>query len=77
MPFHSVPVWHQIKYLCEDSVSDSVSKSTVTVDSIHVQPSTTNNYGHMVPGHFNTTLVNEGTGGNTRTEDRPLYHCYN
>ena len=64
MPFSSVPVWHRIKYLREDPVS----RTTVTADSIHVRPSTTDSHGHTIPGQFDTALVNEGTGGDTGIE---------
>jgi hypothetical protein len=71
MPFCAVPVWHQIKYLCKDPVS----KTTVMSDSIHVQPSTTDSCGCMVPGHFDTTLVNEGIGGDTGIEGKSSCLC--
>ena len=64
MPFSSVPVWHRIKYLCEDPVS----RTTVTADSIHVRPATIDSHGHTIPGRFDTALVNEGTGGETGVE---------
>jgi len=64
MLFGSVPVWHHIKYLCKDPVSSA----TVTADSIHVWPATVDTYGRTVPGHFDTALVNKGTGGDTGVE---------
>jgi hypothetical protein len=66
MPFQKLPVWHRIKYLREDPAS----KSTMTADSIHVRPSTTDSCGRRVPGRFDTALVNEGTGGDTGTEGK-------
>jgi hypothetical protein len=69
MPFRSVPVWHRIKFLREDPAS----KNTVTADSIHVRPSTTDRRGRTVPGRFDTALVNEGTGGDSGIEG--MYLC--
>lgn len=71
MPFRTVPVWHRIKFLREDPAS----KTTITADSIHVQPPTIDSHGHRVPGRFDTALVNEGTGGNTGIEGKSL-HLY-
>ena len=71
MPFHAVPVWHRIKYLREDPVL----KTTVTTDSIHVRPSTTDSRGCMVPGRFDTALVNEGMGGDTGIEGKSSHLC--
>jgi Plavaka transposase len=71
IPFRAVPVWHRIKYLHEDPIS----KTTVTSDSIHVQPSTTDSHGCMVPGHFDTVLVNEGMGGDTGIEGKSSRLC--
>lgn len=56
MPFRSLPVWHRIKYLR----NDPVSMMTMTADSIHVRPPTTNGRGITIPGRFDTALVNEG-----------------
>jgi hypothetical protein len=67
MPFHSVPVWHRIKYLCEDPVS----MMTMTADSIHVWPPTINSCGNTIPGRFDTALVNEGTCGDTGIKSKP------
>jgi len=64
IPFVSVPIWNHIKFLCEDPVS----RTTVTADSIHVQPSTIDTHRHSVPGCFDTALVNKGTGGDTSVE---------
>jgi hypothetical protein len=66
--FHKVHIWHRIKFLREDPVS----RNTTTADSIHVQPSTTDNRGHSVPCRFDTALVNDGTGGDTGVEGKCL-----
>ena len=66
MPFRSLPVWHRIKYLREDPAS----RSTMTADSVHARPSTTDSCGRRVPGRFDTVLVNEGTGGDTGIEGK-------
>jgi len=64
IPFGSVPVWHRIKYLREDPVSNTA----MTADSIHVRPSTIDSRGNAIPGRFDTALVNEGSGGDTGIE---------
>jgi len=75
MPFVLVPVWHRIKFLCEDPVP----RTTVTADSIHVQPSTIDTRRRSVPGCFDTALVNKGTGGDTGVEGESstLYYMTN
>ena len=64
IPFRSVAVWHRIKYICEDPILGR----KLTANSIHVRPSTINYREHTVPGHFDTALVNKGTGGETGVE---------
>ena len=64
MPFVLVPVWNRIKFLREDPVL----RTTVTADSIHVQPSTIDTCGRSVPGRFDIALVNKGTGRDTSVE---------
>jgi hypothetical protein len=68
IPFRKVHVWHRIKFLREDPVSNK----TITADSIHIQPSTTDTRGRSMPGRFDTALVNDGTGGDTGIEGKYL-----
>ncbi|KAJ7588269.1 hypothetical protein C8J56DRAFT_1004496 [Mycena floridula] len=59
--FVKVPVWHIIKYLHEDPVTGVIS----TADSVHVQPSRQDKRSKLIPGRFDTALINDGHGGET------------
>ena len=59
--FASVPVWHQVKYTHEDPVTGIIS----TVDSLYVQPTHSTKHGVVIPSRFDTTLINDGSGGVT------------
>ncbi|KAI0687394.1 hypothetical protein BC835DRAFT_1550763 [Cytidiella melzeri] len=61
LPFRKVRVWHRIKFLQEDPCTRKLK----TVDSIHAQPSRTNSQKKLIPGRFDTALVNDGSGGLT------------
>ncbi|KAI0683319.1 hypothetical protein BC835DRAFT_1536434 [Cytidiella melzeri] len=61
LPFCKVRVWHRIKFLQEDPCTCKLK----TVDSIHAQPSRTNSQKKLIPGRFDTALVNNGSGGLT------------
>ncbi|KAG1731873.1 hypothetical protein EDD22DRAFT_788370 [Suillus occidentalis] len=56
LPFHSVPVYHKIKWLSTDALGHG--DPLVTVDSIHAKPQR-----DVVPARFDTVLINDGTGG--------------
>ncbi|KAL0577037.1 hypothetical protein V5O48_004941 [Marasmius crinis-equi] len=56
IPFGRVPVWHRVKWTMPDMYSSKAS-GTVIVDSAHVNPARTNKRGHVVPGRFDTVLV--------------------
>ncbi|KAJ6616602.1 hypothetical protein B0H10DRAFT_1799063 [Mycena sp. CBHHK59/15] len=58
MPFRSVPVYHKIKYVTQ-SAPDTI------VDSVYVKPAITNGRGKLIPGRFDTVLVNDGNGKDT------------
>ncbi|KAL0570267.1 hypothetical protein V5O48_011694 [Marasmius crinis-equi] len=62
LPFARVPVWHRIKWTTPD-IYNSSSHGTVIVDSAHVNPARTDKRGHIVPGRFDTVLVNVNDGG--------------
>ncbi|KAI0683940.1 hypothetical protein BC835DRAFT_1515409 [Cytidiella melzeri] len=61
LPFRKVRVWHRIKFLQEDPCTRKLK----TVNSIHAQPSRTNSQKKLIPGRFDTALVNNGSGGLT------------
>ncbi|KAF8065173.1 hypothetical protein FPV67DRAFT_1653931 [Lyophyllum atratum] len=58
IPFTKVPVWHRIKFLR----SDPMTGVNATADSIHVRPAKKDGRNHVVPGRFDTALINDGTG---------------
>ncbi|KAG1870273.1 hypothetical protein DFJ58DRAFT_723170 [Suillus subalutaceus] len=63
IPFDTVATFHRIKF---NSINArGIQDSSVTVDSVHCQPSQEDKRGHMIPAHFDTVLVNEGDGGTT------------
>ena len=64
LSFNKLAVWHRVKYLRKDPVS----KIQSTADSIHCQPERLNPHGNTIPAHFDTALINDGTGENTGIE---------
>ncbi len=63
LAFGSLPVWHRIKFLR----TDPFTKVTSTADSIHIQPSKFDSRERMVPGRFDTVLVNLNDGQSEAT----------
>lgn len=61
IPFQCVPVWHRMKFLRQDPVTQQIS----TADSIHVRPPKKDLKGCEVPGRFDTAYINNGTGQTT------------
>lgn len=58
IPFNKLPVWHRIKFMQTDPSTSIVS----TADSIHCCPEKYDSRGKLVPGRFDTALINDGTG---------------
>ncbi|KAG0701195.1 hypothetical protein DFH29DRAFT_784842, partial [Suillus ampliporus] len=62
LPFHTVPVYHKIKWLLTNTRGHG--NPLVTVDSIHARPHyTTLQVNDVVPARFDIALINDGTGG--------------
>ncbi|KAJ7604990.1 hypothetical protein FB45DRAFT_1149638 [Roridomyces roridus] len=61
LPFGSVQVFHRIKFTTPDPYS-AADKIDSVVDSVHIQPNSTSHVGKLIPGRFDTVLVNDGTG---------------
>jgi hypothetical protein len=61
IPFRGVRVWHRLKFLR----TDPVTGLTLTADSVHARPESRDTRGRVVPGRFDTVLVNDGTGDTT------------
>ena len=64
IPFSKVPVWHRIKFLQTDPYTSSLS----TADSIHCHPERVDKRGDIIPGRFDTALINDSTGEETGIE---------
>ena len=58
LPFNRLPVWHVIKFMRSDPLTGTRS----TADSIHVKPAYHDKRQRPIPGHFDTALINDGTG---------------
>ena len=58
IPFNKLPVWHRIKFMQTDPSMSMV----LTADSIHCCPKRHDSHGKLIPGHFDTALINDGTG---------------
>ena len=58
IPFNKLPVWHRIKFMQTDPSTSTVS----TADSIHCCPGQWDSHGRLIPGRFDTALINDGTG---------------
>lgn len=70
LPFNKVPVWHRIKYQQTDPYTLRLS----TADSIHCQPEYVNKRGDVIPGRFDTALINDGTGEEIGIEGMYITH---
>ncbi|KAJ7826003.1 hypothetical protein B0H14DRAFT_3088530 [Mycena olivaceomarginata] len=60
LPFHSVSVYHKIKFWNEDPLGRENAGDTL--DVVHIQPSYTNKHGRRIGGRFDTVMANDGTG---------------
>ncbi|KAG1845128.1 hypothetical protein DFJ58DRAFT_801574, partial [Suillus subalutaceus] len=63
LPFDTVATFHRIKFNTINA--HGIQDSSVTVDSVHCQPSQEDKRGYTIPARFDTVLVNEGDGGIT------------
>lgn len=68
LPFHSVAVYHKIKWLSVDARGHG--DPLVTVDSVHVMPcrTGTRRKNDALPARFDTALINNGTGQSVGVE---------
>ncbi|KAL1698916.1 hypothetical protein EV121DRAFT_284470 [Schizophyllum commune] len=58
LPFDKVKVWHRVKF----RRTDSWTKETTTVDSLHVRPGRKDARGKLLPGRFDTGLFDLNDG---------------
>ncbi|KAL0576824.1 hypothetical protein V5O48_005165 [Marasmius crinis-equi] len=70
LPFARVPVWHKVKWTTPDMYS-LTEMGTIIVDSAHVNPARTNKRGHVVPGRFDTVLIDLGDGNTFGVSGEP------
>lgn len=70
LPFQKLPVWHRVRFLR----TDPVTQCLYTADSIHCQPERLNARGTMIPGRFDTALINDGTGEDIGMEGITHFH---
>ena len=56
VPFSKISVYHRLKYFSYDAYSLN-PLDEVVVDSIHVEPSHFDKYGKVVPGQFDTAII--------------------
>ncbi|KAG2131135.1 hypothetical protein BD769DRAFT_1355430 [Suillus cothurnatus] len=68
LPFHSVAVYHKIKWLSVDTRGHG--DPLTTVDSVHVMPCRTSacRKNDALPARFDTALINNGTGQSVGVE---------
>ncbi|KAH9006297.1 hypothetical protein EDB86DRAFT_2824571 [Lactarius hatsudake] len=58
LPFNQLPVWHVIKF----TWSNPITSNCLTSDAIHAQPTRKGKYNQTIARHFDTALINDGTG---------------
>jgi len=62
LPFQKISVFHRIKFVSNDPFSYDPT-ADIVVDSIHCEPMRRNTSGKIVPGRFDTAVVNHKDGG--------------
>ena len=61
IPFQKLSVYHRIKFVSQNPYS--LDPIQMVVDSIHAQPARLDKYGKVIPGRFDTGLINYKNGG--------------
>ena len=64
IPFQKLSIFHRIKYISQDPFSID-PLADIVVDSIHCEPARHDKYGNIIPGRFDTAVINHKDGGNT------------
>lgn len=62
IPFTRIPVFHRLKFVSRE-ISSLDPLEDIVVDSIHTDPARLDKYGAMVPGRFDTAVINYHEGG--------------
>jgi hypothetical protein len=71
LPFQTVATFHRVKFHTINA--SGYRDPTATIDSVHCQPPRKDNKGHIIPGRFDTVLVNEGDGGTMGVNGRCFF----
>ena len=69
--FTKLPVYHRLKFVSHDLASLAALDDLV-VDSIHAESARDDKYGAVVPGRFDTAVINFGEGGEIGVEGKFL-----
>jgi hypothetical protein len=64
IPFQKLSIFHRIKYISHDPFS-AHPLADIVVDSIHCEPARRDKYNKIIPGRFDTAVVNYKNGGKT------------
>ncbi|KAI0324126.1 hypothetical protein GY45DRAFT_1263454 [Cubamyces sp. BRFM 1775] len=69
LPFRTLSVFHRMKFILEDAQQLGIMEDTH--DTAHARLERKDKRGQVVPGHFDTVLINEnGAGGPTGIEGK-------
>ena len=75
LPFNAFPAFHRLKFILEDAQDLGIMEDTH--DTAHARPERRDKRGRLVPGRFDTVLVNENGDGRAIGVDgmspTPLY----
>ena len=64
IPFNKLSVFHRIKFVSYNLYALNLLDEVI-VDSIHVDPVHLNKYQKVVPGHFDTAIINVASGNDS------------
>lgn len=67
IPFAKLPVYHRLKWVSRD-ISSLNPDDHAVVDSIHVEPSRIDKHGAVIPGRFDTAMINFNNVGQLGVE---------
>lgn len=69
--FQKLSAFHRIKFVTQDPYSVTPT-ADIVVGSIHCEPAFKDKYGRVVPGRFDTAIVNTNHGGHSGVKGMPL-----
>jgi len=62
IPLQKISVFHRIRFVARDPFSLDPT-GDIVVDSIHCEPAYYDKYGNLIPGRFDTAVINHRDGG--------------